>query len=306
MSGGPIKIGSFNLCKFGRGSEKNLPVIAEIILGEGFDILAMQEVFHPSAAERLKPLLGSDWEVKWDRPDSCSVQAAEGYAFLWKKSRFRLATGQTQEDARPSGRGAGPHIWRQYSRDPALTGGQLIRDPYYIRLESVQGWYEIRLINTHITFFGDKKEYHNRRRQELETLLGVYGRIADWQYASCRPSYTFLLGDYNLNLPRPWTGPPYLEETADKTENGRLVKRILTLQDQLTTLKAAQSGQEEAEPGYANNFDHVSLDCLRFEGMRMPVCTQVESVERYCGGDFAQHRNEISDHLPICLQFSLN
>lgn len=307
----PVKIGSFNMCKFSNQSDgevrKNLDKIVEIIQKENFDILAMQEVFSPGVAEQLEGRLGTDWKHRWEPPKSRSVQISEGYAYFWKKSRFQLATGRRSEDDASPGakRVFESRIHSQYPRDPILASGRLARDPFYIRLESLQGWYEIRLINTHIIFSGSQKADIEMRQRELEALINIYCKISDKAYRSCRPFYTFLLGDYNLNLNRPWTTPPYLQETVEKLENGRLLKRIVTKQDQLTTLKA-RSPKEPDKParGFSNNYDHFTFDELRFEGMQLPVCTRIDTVRRYCNDDFELHRKEISDHVPICLTFS--
>ena len=318
----PVKIGSFNMCKFSNQSDgevrKNLDKIVEIIRRENFDILAMQEVFNKGAAEQLSRLLGTDWTYAWEAPKSNyrSAQISEGYAYFWKKSRFQLATGRrSKDDTSPgAGRVFDPRIHRQYPRDPILMDGRLARDPFYIRLESLQGWYEIRLINTHIIFSGPQKtdggiavsaSDAGKRQRELEALINIYCKISDKAYRSCRPFYTFLLGDYNLNLNRPWTTPPYLQETVEKLENGHLLKRIVTKQDQLTTLKA-RSPKEPDKPArdFSNNYDHFTFDELRFEGMQLPVCTRIDTVYGYCNNDFELHRKEISDHVPICLTFS--
>ena len=321
----PVKIASFNMYKFSyrRDKEirKNLSKIADIICGEGFSIVAMQEALNEGAVQQLMLCLGPTWEYKWDHPISghSAPQAAEGYAYLWKKSEFRLATGRKSEEDTTSGarKTYDPRIFHQYPRDPILTYGRLARDPFYIRLESLFGWYEIRLINTHIMFSnragaedeaGVSASNVQKRRQELAALIHIYSRLSVEQYRSRRPSYTFLLGDYNLNLKREWIKPPYLtDEVVEEFENGRLLKKIVTVQDKLTTLKS-RSVNEPGKPaqGFANNYDHFTFDELRFTGMQHPICDRIDSVQKYCDGDFELHRKEISDHVPICLSFSLN
>lgn len=307
----PVKIGSFNMCKFSYQSDtevrKNIEKIAEIIRGEDFDILAMQEVLNEAVIrDRLMCVLGSEWTYMWAQPVSKSVQAAEGFAYLWKKRKFRLATASKGPDdhAPVSKRIFAPRIYDGYSKDALLTNGRLIRDPFYIRLESVNGWYEIRLVNTHILFENAGAEA--LRLREFEKLVEIYCGVANKQYRSCRPSYTFLLGDYNLNLPRSGAKGPYLPETVEKSHGGRVVKRIVTRQDQLTTLKKpSPQAPDEPVQGFANNYDHFTYDALRFEGIQEPYCSRIDTVREYCGNDFALHRREVSDHIPICLRFSL-
>jgi len=313
MGGTPIKIGSFNMYKFNWRSDneirKNISKIAEIIQGEEFDILAMQEVFNEQAARLLLQELGLNWDMRWASPISRSVQQAEGYAYLWKRNKFQLATGRRCEDDVSPGASKvfTPDIWGQYRKDPILDNGRLARDPFYIRLESLHGWYEIRLINTHI-LFGDSTADIAKRQHELEALIHIYCKLSDKLYRSGRPFYTFLLGDYNLNLPGVGKAKAYIPEHCNpvrKYENGILRKQIVTLQDKPTTL-----GCKEDTPGqriweFANNYDHFTFDELRFEGMKFPDCYRIDSVRKYCDDDFERHKAEVSDHIPICLQFSL-
>lgn len=77
------------------------------------------------------------------------------------------------------------------------------------------------------------------------------------------------------------------------------------MQDQLTTLKnRSQQKPDDPVRGFSNNYDHFSFDELRFEGMQLPVCTRIDTVRKYCNDDFELHRKDISDHIPICLNFS--
>lgn len=313
MNSVPVKIGSFNMCKFNYTStqeiSKNISMIVEIIRAENFDILAMQEVLSENViTSRLLPELGPRWDCVWMQPVSRSTQAAEGYAYLWQKNRFRLATGQREpKENSPAARKVfAPRIYNQYSADTMLVNGRLIRDPFYARFESLNGWYEIRLINTHILFGSGNASDVQMRFQEFDRLVEIFEKISDRVYRSGRPFYTFILGDYNLNLKRPWNEAPYLrqdQETIQRGRSGRGEKRIVTKQDQLTTLRAKTSN--EATRGYANNYDHFTYDELRFEGIQFPHCTRVDTVRKYCGDDFDLHRREVSDHIPICLTFSL-
>lgn len=328
---GCVKIGSFNLYKFSYQSDKDirkdLSKIAQAIRDGGFDILAMQEVFHLAAIDRLMAYLGPGWTSAWASPPSRSAQAAEGYAFLWRTDKFRLATGKTGEnDVSPSAdKRFAPHIYQQYSRDPILANGRLARDPFYIRLESLHGWYELRLIDTHILFSDTRDQGDGtrpplldaeKRRREFEALVNIYCRISDKRYRSCRPSYTFLLGDYNLNLRRSGAlSGPYLSRGADedieKWENGRLLKRIVTRQEALTTLKA-RSSREPDRPaqGFANNYDHFTYDELYFadKGGVVSRCGVIDTVDMLYHDRpdrYDLHRREISDHIPVYLLFSL-
>jgi len=313
MGGNPIKIGSFNMNNFWNADKKDIQTIAKIISTVDFDILAMQELFREDAVTQLMLELGSNWTWRPPEVNRGSGKIDEGSIFIWKKSKFQLATGRRSESDFSLGASkvSVPDIWRQYPKDPILTGGRLVRDPFYIRLESLQGWYEIRLINTHIMFSQKnipESQNIEKRQKEFQALTNIYCRLSDQLYRSGRPSYTFLLGDYNLNLPGIGKSKAYIPEHCNpmwKYKNGRLRKQVITLQDKLSTLgyKENASGQRIWE--FANNYDHFTFDKLRFEGMRMPVCDRIDTVQGYYGGDFEQHKTKISDHIPIYLQFSL-
>ena len=206
-------------------------------------------------------------------------------------------------------------IYDNYRMDKTTWTGGLVRDPLFARFESVNGWFEVRLINTHIMFSDHSQETGatlsdaTKRKAELIKLLDIYRQLSDRQYRSCRPSYTFLLGDYNLNLNRIWTKGPYLEEKVETIDrNGKVTKRIVTVQDQLTTLKMPKNAEDSEVRGFANNYDHFSYDEIGFDarGIRVTHCQRIDTVRKYCDDDFALHRKELSDHVPICLSFSLN
>ena len=120
-----IRIASFNIEKFSRQSvycaddaesRKDIKMIAKIIRENNFDIIALQEVFHPEALKYLLRELSyqnpvdvsvsrmgaytaqiagfkSDtWEARWAQPKpKFSNMAAEGYAFIWNTKRIGLS-----------------------------------------------------------------------------------------------------------------------------------------------------------------------------------------------------------------------
>lgn len=319
-----IKIGSFNMFKFSqyrsdKENKKDLDKIADIIKGEDFDIVALQEVFSEGAIEEIRKRLGSYWHCAWKAPNAKSAKAAEGYGYLWNSRRFRPATGLKIEERRIAKEDRNGYARKVF--DPAVQNrwhGHLLRDPLYARFESVHGWYEIRLINTHIVYSAKSKEdapceqeYSKSdalvRQQELDRLLDIYRTVEDKVYRSSRPCYTVMLGDYNLNLKSSGARGPYLEPVSEKRErNGQIQKRIITIQDELTTLKAkSRTAPDESIMEFANNYDHFSYDEIRFNGIKVDY-GRVNTVEKYCNSDFEQHRREISDHVPIYLSITLN
>lgn len=318
------KIGSFNLYKFSLQSDnnirKNLEKISRIIRDENLDVVAIQEIFNKNALDSLLAELNTElWDGRWDSPNSRSVSAAEGYAFIWNKKRLGLVKNRNEKVFEP-------RILNQYKVDKGFGQKQLIRNPYYIRLTPAGRpggtFAEIRLINTHIMFSKNREENESdnhdfsdlgaisMRRNEFDILSKViYPKYSDKTYdlingerdAHCMPVYTIMLGDYNLSLKNSTARDSFLrvdEEIVELKDEG---KRIVTVQSDLTTLKAKKEGVSYSQAdGYANNYDHFTYDEKRFAGIRLNV-KRIEAVKKYYGDDFDLYRKEVSDHLPIVL-----
>ncbi len=329
------RIGSFNMYKFSfradKEVQKDIALIAKIICSEQFDIVALQEVLTPNVLKLLKSHLGNRWCYRWEQPKvgtgySGSEQEAEGYAFLWNSDTMELSwmnkvvgAGAT---ARSEKHTAEPHIYNQYRIDRSKGEEELARNPYYGRFKPVHGFCEIRLINTHF-YFGDNSSINiAKRKNEFDILTKViYRNISDKRYGNNLPAYTIILGDYNLNLDRPWTRAPYLQEDVLLDDAG-IRRHIITVQDQLTTLKAAKTSEPESPSagdfhgedipivdsdsgrGYVNNYDHFSYDRDRFQGTYVKA-RRVDTVRKYEKDDFSKHRKEISDHVPVVLSLNL-
>lgn len=238
-----IRIASFNIEKFSRQSvyyaedsesRKDIEMIAKIIRENNFDIIALQEVFHPEALKCLLRVLSNEipidvpvsrmgsytaqiagfksdkWEARWAKPRTkYSDMAAEGYAFIWNTKRIELSKNM-------KGKAFEPRI-ADYGH-----ASELVRPPLIARFNPLRSYYEIRLINTHIVFsIKDEDKLRSNqdgelissstklRNLELQILLkGIYKRFSEMvvdyrgidKYARNLVPYTFLLGDYNLNL----------------------------------------------------------------------------------------------------------
>ena len=98
------------------------------------------------------------------------------------------------------------------------------------------------------------------------------------------PSYTIMLGDYNLTT-------EFCNQQNIENQN------IETFQDQLTTLS---SKYDE----FSNNYDHFTYDTHSFSSINAQVY-RINSVEKYCDNDYEKHRKEVSDHVPIVIEISL-
>ena len=315
-----IVIGSFNLYKYrafesSEESRKDVGRIAEIIRDAQFDIVALQEVFNEGAVSNIVHALGPKWEYRWDSPPSRTKIAAEGYAFIWNKDRFDLPVydGGRKE----------PRIFNQYHLDRALGQKPLIRNPYYGRFVPtfLDMPFELRLINAHILFSSSSSDYDENlksepsalamRRNEFKVLASaLYPKVSDRIYGNNYVAYTILLGDYNLNLRRSAAEGSYLSSRIEPETimvyDGRNVKEIVTVQEDLTTFKQPPKDQKQTDytsaTCWANNYDHFTYDGIRFDGVSM-TAYRVNSL-CYCT-DYKEHRRTISDHAPVKLVIDL-
>lgn len=273
------------------------------------------------------------WEGRWASPRSkYSDTVAEGYAFLWNRDRIKLVTDY-------NGKAFEPQI-------ETYAGKQhLARPPFVGRFMPVNSRYEFRLINTHIVFSAKAPEEQQeedmmvqhessieRRKNELLTLLErVYIGVADKVYdinrqdRNARPlsSYTFLLGDYNLNLPLSSTNHSKMTG-LDVYIDGSGKHEIITVNKELTTLKQIPSDPEKAEwlkrnpnpaDHLANNYDHFSYDIKKLNSHQIhtPTVTVIDAFSLYknrnesndCHAEYELYRQKISDHLPILLEIDI-
>lgn len=324
------KIGSFNVHNMGQNvKDIKIKKVAEIIRAHNFDIVALQEVFcskpgiitKGSYSYPISPLLyelGVGWQAFFAAPPQAR-DAKEGYVFLWN-SRVELPRTLLQDGTT---RIFYPRIYNQYKLDKANQQMKLIRNPLYARFVPVaQPMMEFRIINTHIRFSktagvdSDNTDVVDisdveMRRNEFDVLSKtIYPKISDKIYSSQEAGkvgsfYTIMIGDYNLNLNRPWTKSPYLlQESFEINDNG-VVKQMRTFQESLTTIKRITPENErdfENEQKFSNNFDHATFDEHRFStGINVKV-----KAENAVRSNFFEYRKEISDHIPISLEFDNN
>ncbi len=332
------RIGSFNMYKFqayrsDKEISKDLNKVAEIIRTERFDIIALQEIFSKTAMDMLLIRLGCNWKGSWESPRSTSIQAAEGYAFLWNTDRIELAESVTVNGKRTYY----PRIYNQYRVDRTKGQHTLVRNPYYGRFHPIHTFMEIRLINVHIMYSKNRDSTSDNigdvrmRKNEIDTVVkSIYVKEADKRYGNNMPAYTLILGDYNLNLESSMASWPYVDEIIE-VEEGQRIRRIKTVQEQLTTLRRANAqkkvqeqlttlrranaqkkeinNQEEMEDIYsinkfANNYDHFSYDEQRFDGIAI-LADRIDTLNKYLQNDVERHRKIISDHVPIVLNMNM-
>lgn len=264
------RIGSFNCLNFNLGNNKNIQAFADIIYKENLDVIALQEVKKQGVVDSILRLLPNYWKGCHDSYGNYS--SPNDYAYIWNTRRLRECS---KDEA--------PEVFSHVKSD------NLIRKPYYGRFTPAGlpggAFFEFRLIDTHLWFGSNRVEDKIKRRDEFLALTyEVYTRISKKRYGNNMPSYTIMLGDYNLTT-------EFCNRQNIENQN------IETFQDQLTTLS---SKYDE----FSNNYDHFTYDTRSFSSINAQVY-RINSVEKYCDNDYEKHRKEVSDHVPIVIEISL-
>ena len=330
------RVGSFNVRNLSNDNGVNLDIIAKIIKGEKFDIVALQEVLdsgkildggmgrkvrgqvstYEDYLLRRLPKYQMRWgasNVKKKAKDENEDKRGEGYAFLWNTKRVELA-----KQIIPSGESVfNPRIWGQYSLKRADGVQRLVRDPFYGRFKIKGMRQEIRLITTHIYFGSNNATDIDLRKRELNILAGaIYPRLHDKTYGVNTPATTILLGDYNLNLKDSHAGSSYMNAVITVDENGMVrsgldiqadknVRTFTTVQSQLSTLSS--TGTEEK---YSNNYDHFTYETSiggihrAYDGDSMSYPHAIKVCDLPVDIDFETYRKNVSDHLPLCVELT--
>lgn len=330
---GTYRIGSFNLRDFnfsnrtaeGESISRDFHRIADIIRKEKFDVVAIQEVNAESPLKYLKDILNmakspvSEWAYAYSGSVSTATNDPEGYAFLWNRRRLRLAESKSNGVTRTFS----PRISKRCRTN-------LDRLPYYGRFtpQGLPGgsYFEIRLICVHTHYGRNTRQDQEMRKRELDSLLKeIYPQISTRVYKDAMPSYTILLGDYNVELWRDWKDTLtrrkdflYLHDdreflkadqktgvaVADKWDN----MRVKTAQYEFSTLKEKEPEEDDPKRvrGYSHDYDHFSFNEDAFAASNVKVrVRRIDAVRKYYGDDFAAYRKAISDHVPIVMTIEL-
>lgn len=310
-----IIIGSFNIQDLNFSNEgddgeirkRDFPLIADMIIKENFDIVAVQEVNAPVALERIafylnkKKDLLHEWECDASGKAATTNNDPEGYGFIWNKKRIRLM-----------------EIPRKKNPDFYRNAGakNVIRPPYYGRF-TTRGMpggsnCEIRLVNTHIHDAVSELE----RIAEFDILVKqVLPRICDHNELSVNeemmPAYTFLLGDYNLRLDKGEKAEIRIESitTTEYTKRKRYFK---TVQEEKTTLRTLKTIDENSElrDCYKSNYDHFTYELDLIKKLKLHE-ERVEALGKYFGQEESAremvrlYREKVSDHVPIKMTVDL-
>lgn len=338
---------------------KDLETIANIITQNNFHVIAMQEILDRFAIYELllyldygrtvktidmNTTIGRDygcesyylyeakhWRAAWAKPISkYGNNVSEGYAFLWDTRTLDLIKNKDGSEFTPF-----------FPKNMNNAYSQLIRPPFISRFKPRHGHYEIRLINTHIAYKrpvillndgednnGLSKEDYKLRKKEFLLLTDLLSDLSQKKYiqniingadVSYVP-YTFLLGDYNLNLYGKGK-----DHRAELDEDEMHIKKgnveIITINKDLTTMSPKPQDPEEKKKWQAdvipdhhmsNNFDHFSFDKNRLleHNITPPIATRSESqfyMYTDSGDDtkFDVYKKRISDHVPIFIIFDV-
>ncbi len=310
-----IVIGSFNIRdlnfsnenKDGEIQKRDFPLIADMIIKERFDIVAVQEVNSPMALERIifylnkKKNLLHEWECDASGKAATTNNDPEGYGFIWNKRRIRLMEIPGKNN---------PAFYN------CAGGKNVIRPPYYGRFTTrgLPGGTncEIRLVNTHIHDASRELE----RIAEFDVLVKqVLPRICDHNELSVlnemMPAYTFLLGDYNLRLDKGERAEVRIESITPTiyTKRKRYFK---TVQEEKTSLKTVRTIDENTElrDCYKSNYDHFTYEYDLIRKLKLYE-ERVEALGKYFGKEKSAkeilqlYREKISDHVPIKMTVDL-
>ncbi len=334
------RIGSFNLHNIGLGAfagERNLEKIANIILSEQLDVVALQEILSegkvftkddlPSTITKSNIISYLGGKEQWDFAWALSGDESprhEGYAFLWKKDRLRLSTSRISRNGRTFERVFMPRMIQ-------TRGQEMQRQPYFARFtpQGLPGGssFEIRLLCVHTYFGNDNDADRVIRLNEIKTLLTeIYPQVADRTYQNAMPHYTIVLGDYNAELVTDENRWFVAERNAYRRKENIRIPAVIptdgqgniysekyqvsikTVQDQLTTLKKKDDSDAdgEIERGYASNYDHFSYDESAVGHVIYGKPKRIDAVRLYCADDFQEYYKTISDHIPIMMELRIN
>ena len=273
-------IGSLNTRHFSGIGTHDIGKIAEIILAESFDIVALQEVKRQEPIDFLLRRLPG-WEGSYGKSQSDSDygrgQDSEGgglgFAYLWNAKRMRECSKDGQ-----------PEIITRFS-------GNITRKPYYGRFtpSGLGGpFFEFRLINIHLWHGVSYCAGTPRRLQEFELVTKeIYSYLSNRRYGDYMPALTVVLGDYNFSA-----------VFCQGYQNDTAKYFIKTVQEKETTIS-----KDNAR--HVNDYDHFSYDERRFAATEV-IYDRVDSVSKYLGNDFEKHWKDVSDHVPIKIELNIN
>ena len=306
-------IGSFNIRDFnlsntsndGESLKRDFGKIADIIIEEEFDIIAIQEINAEIALKHLTNILNKKkkdyfhiWQYDYSGKAATTINDPEGYGFIWNAERFKLLDIPRKNN---------PTYYN------CAGGKKVLRPPYYGRFTSrgMKGGanFEIRIVNIHIR----DSMYEIERIREFDILVKqVLPRICDHQELpvgnEMMPAYTFLAGDYNLRLDKGDGAIIKIQSITPTNFTGRN-RYYKTVQEEKTSLRYAKN-QSTINDCYANNYDHFTYEIELIKKLKLNT-ERIEPLERYFFEEpspsemLKAYRTKVSDHVPIKISIDL-
>lgn len=303
---GSFNIRDFNFSNQSRDGEKigrDFEKIAEIIIKEKFDVVAIQEVNAEIAIKHLTNVLNKnknltiEWEYCYGAPLPGKTKDPEGYAFIWNNKRLRLLEVPRNNN---------PRLYQD------AGGLSLLRPPFYARF-TARGMFggsnfELRLLNVHIR---DAVKGEDRIKEFDVLVKQILPRCCDHQEVSMAgeimPAYTFILGDYNICLNKEARAQFRVDSITESAYTGKR-RYYKTVQEEPTSLRMP-GNQKTIEECYANNYDHFTYEINLIEKMRLSE-RRVEGLSYYKSEkcpleQLERYRKSVSDHVPICMEIDL-
>jgi len=306
------KIGSFNIRDFKKGPsnidgelvERDFKMIANIIISEEFDIVAIQEVNDKNALIRLKKELNfrknyfREWEYDYSGKAGIATKDPEGYGFIWNTKRLRMLEFEDKNREK---------FYR-------FAGAKsLLRLPYYGRFTArgMNGGsnFELRLVNVHIK---DAKSEVDRINEFNTLVKQVLPRICEWhslpKNMEHMPAYTFMVGDYNLTLDKGDEVDIKILPITQTSYTGK-IREYRTVLTEKTSLKRPKE-QETIKECYSENYDHFTYDCMLDMKLGL-MASRIEPLSKYLKHEYTpseklkRYRNRVSDHVPIVMEMDL-
>ncbi len=305
----------------------------------GYEVQRYNNIGLTSRMAEAYGYVTSDWEGRWARPktdygSNNGKNLAEGYAFIWNRKKISLVKNKKGQYFEP--------------RISSHNGtNELVRPPYIGRFTPINSYYEFRLINTHIASSvpgsnpNNIKDYEYRKmelRKLVESVyydfcMQIYDKNRYYLFPRNMDSYTFILGDYNLNMNEvkcrtyapignedeinycPGGRQGFISVKTVNADKTTLRRKFVDIEDYDPEKTKMLTDNWEIEDYMANNYDHFSYDRKKLErnNVKDPnvqamahqainLCKDKETEEKT---RFEIYSDKVSDHVPVYIDFDV-